>query len=105
MSDGPVDIEPLADRLVLFRSQIEHEVREIADAPQTPPRCAVTQWFQDLAPPALASLPWAGDATRAAVATGSASGEAASSGAAGAARGVAGQPTAAGGGHRTADEL
>ena len=106
-ADGPVDIEPLADRLVLFRSQIEHEVREIADAPQTPPRCAVTQWFQDLAPPALASRPWAGDATWAAVvATGAASGEAASSGAAGAALGVAGpQPAAAGGGHRTADEL
>jgi len=41
LADGPVDVEPLLDRLVLFRSvEVEHEVR-----PVFAPRVAVTAWF------------------------------------------------------------
>ena len=62
-----VDIEPLADRVVLFDSRLEHEVLPVtpAAAPtkkkkkkahEAPLRCAVTQWFQDMAPPLLESI-------------------------------------------------
>ena len=43
---GNATIAPQADRLLLFRSSLEHEVREVQ--PGHPPRCAVTQWLQDL---------------------------------------------------------
>ena len=72
----PVDIDPLADRLLIFDSKIEHEVmpwtgggargkrrggkskgRREHESPEdkSPARCAVTQWFQDLAPPLMRS--------------------------------------------------
>ena len=83
-----VDVDPIADRLVVFDSRLEHEVLPVAaarsaaagsaaaveakkagkkagkkakskakptDAAAPRPRCAFTQWFQDLAPPLLAS--------------------------------------------------
>ena len=51
---GARDVQPAADLLLLFRSQLEHEVLELHEGAGRP-RCAVTQWFQDLAPPLLAS--------------------------------------------------
>ena len=66
----PVDVEPRADRLLIFDSRIEHEVLTLSASgtkkkkkkkgggkarAETPPRCAVTQWFQDLAPPLVRS--------------------------------------------------
>ena len=92
------DVEPRADRLLLFDSRLEHEVLPMAadaakgakrrtsrggqqlqseeergaegqlqseeerGAEGQPPRCAVTQWFQDLAPPLLATVPALGTA-------------------------------------------
>ena len=69
-----VNVAPIADRLVLFDSRLEHEVLPMAGADgyadatgaqgsrdrrraprRSQPRCAVTQWFQDLAPPLLSS--------------------------------------------------
>ena len=66
-----IDIDPVADRVVLFDSRLEHEVLPVNRLSATqanrrggkakpkgrepPPRCAVTQWFQDLAPPLLES--------------------------------------------------
>ena len=53
------DVAPVADRLVLFLSSLPHEVLAVAEttagAKEPPPRCAVTQWFNDLAPPLLVS--------------------------------------------------
>ena len=57
------DVRPEADTLLLFLSHLEHEVLDVGrgdadDAEEEqgrPPRCAITQWFQDLAPPLLAS--------------------------------------------------
>lgn len=46
-------IAPKADRLVLFRSDLEHEVLPLA--PNDSPRCAITQWFYDVAPPLIQS--------------------------------------------------
>ena len=73
-SGAELDIEPIADRLVLFSSHIEHEVLPLGGAEalsdsaggdsarlphhERPPRCAVTQWFQDLAPPYITSGLW-----------------------------------------------
>lgn len=64
----PVDIEPRADRLLLFDSSMDHEVLPVTAThhsrkppkkggrrTEAPPRCAVTQWFQDLAPPLVGS--------------------------------------------------
>ena len=66
-----IDIDPVADRVVLFDSRLEHEVLPVnrhsatqanrrggkakPKGRESPPRCAVTQWFQDLAPPLLES--------------------------------------------------
>ena len=67
-----IDIEPLADRLVVFDSRIEHEVMTLsqeaasakrkskkkakhAAAKLPAPRCAATQWLQDFAPPLMRS--------------------------------------------------
>ena len=73
---GHFDIEPRADRLVVFDSRLEHEVLPVAEegpaaqsgASKPPksgkkrkkpkprgPRCAATQWFQDFAPPLVRS--------------------------------------------------
>jgi SM-20-related protein len=41
-ADGPVDVEPVLDRIVIFRSElVEHEV-----LPAHAPRLAVTAWFR-----------------------------------------------------------
>ena len=45
-----VDVAPHADRLVVFRSEIEHEVLPYAGG-RGRQRCALTQWYQDLEPP------------------------------------------------------
>ena len=67
-----LDIEPLADRLVVFDSRIEHEVMTLSQETATAkrkskkkakhaaaklpaPRCAATQWLQDFAPPLMRS--------------------------------------------------
>lgn len=67
-----VDLEPRTDRLVVFDSRIEHEVMPVAAqkprkrkahsggasdvaTPSAAPRCAATQWFQDVAPPLMRS--------------------------------------------------
>ena len=40
--DGPVDVEPVLDRLLVFQSErVEHEV-----LPARAPRWAVTAWFR-----------------------------------------------------------
>lgn len=64
------DIAPLLDRMVLFDSRIEHEVLAMSKTSkaskksgakryqgrrQPAPRCAITQWFQDMAPPLVQS--------------------------------------------------
>jgi SM-20-related protein len=42
VADGPVDVEPVLDRLLVFQSErVEHEV-----LPARAPRCAVTAWFR-----------------------------------------------------------
>ena len=42
VGDGPVDVEPVLDRLLVFQSErVEHEV-----LPARVPRCAVTAWFR-----------------------------------------------------------
>ena len=46
---------PEADTLLLFLSHIDHEVLDVHADGERPPRCAITQWFQDLAPPIIAS--------------------------------------------------
>jgi SM-20-related protein len=41
-ADGPVDVAPVLDRLLVFLSErVEHEV-----LPARAPRCAVTAWFR-----------------------------------------------------------
>jgi tetratricopeptide (TPR) repeat protein len=60
---GAIEIEPRYDRLLLFDSRLDHEVVPMADPASRrkggkgapPPRCAATQWFQDLAPPLIRS--------------------------------------------------
>ena len=40
--DGPLDVAPVLDRLLVFLSErVEHEV-----LPARAPRCAVTAWFR-----------------------------------------------------------
>ena len=39
------DVEPVADRLLLFWSNRSHEVQPVHAAHASRPRCAFTQWF------------------------------------------------------------
>ena len=65
-----VEVEPRADRLLIFDSRLDHEVLPMAEAkagggkkkkkgkqqqPAGNTRCAMTQWYQDLAPPLVQS--------------------------------------------------
>ena len=55
-----ISVAPVADRMILFNSHVEHAVLHLEpDTAQRsrvrPLRCAVTQWFQDLAPPYITS--------------------------------------------------